>query len=210
MTKEGTKERTKLKAARVERGLSQSELADAIKYSREAINAWERGKMDPGTDAIGKLCVFFGKNPADLDLAKDLTEDELRMIEEILKNRVVDRRQALGIVALPAFAGVNITTSLSKPLVSPGAFLRLCRASIDGCWRLLKHDGFIEAHAMLTENMTTLSDLATHSSPCQNLAAALAAEAKFLLSVIAMHSLQYTCEETLYSDAIHFAEMSGD
>src|SRR5919197_1232001 len=116
-------ERTKLKAARINRGLSQSELADAIHYSREAVSAWERGLADPHSDAIRELCLFFDKNPADLDLAKDLTEDELRMIEEILKNRVVDRRQALGIVALPAFAGVNITTSLSKGIVSPEQFL---------------------------------------------------------------------------------------
>jgi tetratricopeptide (TPR) repeat protein len=155
------------------------------------------------------LCHFFEKDPAELDLARALTEKELIMIEEILKNRTVDRRQALAIVTLPAFKGVDLS-SLSKPLVSPEQFLNTCRASIDACWHLLVHDGRVLADCILMECIPTLSSLATDSWACQHQAASLAVEARIIRMNIATHELNFARREALGSEAIDIAEKSRD
>ena len=45
---------------RKERGMRQTELADALHSSRQAIGKWETGAIDLSTEMIGKLCAFFG------------------------------------------------------------------------------------------------------------------------------------------------------
>jgi transcriptional regulator with XRE-family HTH domain len=199
-------ERTRLIAARGH--LSQVELGEKINYSKDAISAWERGVKTPSNEAILKLCEFFGKNPAELDLANELSRDELEMIQEILKNKTVDRRQALAIVATPAFASVDLS-SLSKPLVSYGATENLCRSAIQGCWYLLDHGGYTEASATLKDCEGVLSELATRSK-YQRGAASLAVEVKIIQMTIAGHDLDYKVREQLGQDAIDIAEMSGD
>lgn len=204
-----SQERIKLKNARMARGLSQPALANEIKCSREAISQWERGVADPHPDYILALCTFFGKNPADLDLAKELTEDELRMIEEILKNRTVDRRQALGILTLPAFASVDLS-SLSKPLVSPEQFLGQCNAAINACWQLMKHGNFGDVQSVLVEYLPTLADLTSRQSEYQSMAASQASQAKILQAQLAGHKLDYIARRIYSTEAMHLGELSGD
>jgi transcriptional regulator with XRE-family HTH domain len=200
-------ERTRLIAAREILGFSQAELGEKIHYSKEAISSWELGLRTPSKEAILKLCEFFGKNPADLDLANELSQDELEMIQEILKNRTVDRRQALAIVATPAFANVDLS-SLSKPLVSYGATENLCRAAIQGCWSLLDSN-LTEASTILKESEGVLSELATRSK-YQRGAATLAVEVKIIQMAIATRRGDYSVREQLGLDALDIAEMSGD
>lgn len=44
---------------RIERGLSQMELAKALKTSQAAITSWENGKRIPGIVAVQKMADFF-------------------------------------------------------------------------------------------------------------------------------------------------------
>ena len=201
-------ERTRLIAARDTAGLTQQELADKINYSREALSLWERGEANPGNNAIIELCRYFGKNPADLDLACDLTESELAMLQELLKNKKANRRQALAIISLPAFAGIDFST-LENPLISHGTSSNLCRVAIQGCWYLVGHGGYTEASAILKECESALSELATQSK-YQSLAASLAVEGKIIQMVIAGRTLDYRLREQLGLDLIDIAQMSGD
>ncbi len=207
MTKEGT-ERTRLIAARETVGLTQAELADKIKYSRDALSTWERGEAAPGNNAILTLCRYFGKNPADLDLASELSESELAMLQELLKNKKANRRQALAILSLPAFAGIDFAT-LGNPLISREASLNLCRVAIKGCWYLVDHGGYTEASDILKECEGALSEVATRSKH-QGMAATLAVEGKIIQVIIAGHTLDHRGREQLGQDLVDIAEMSGD
>ena len=201
-------ERTRLKAARVTAGLTQDELADKIHYSREALSQWECGDVAPGIDAVRALCRYFGKNPVDLDLASDLTESELAMLEAFLENKKANRRQALALISLPAFAGIDFST-LENPLVSHGTNLNLCRVAIQGSWYLCDHGGYAEAFAILKECENALSELAEYSK-YQRMAATLAVEGKIIQMSIATRRGDYGLREQLGSEVVDIAEMSGD
>jgi len=50
---------TKIRNLRIERGISQMELARDLKTSQAAITAWENGKRRPNMSAITKLADYF-------------------------------------------------------------------------------------------------------------------------------------------------------
>lgn len=49
-----------LKAARVNAGLSQKEVAKILKISNCTVTNWENGKSYPSADKIDKLCKLYG------------------------------------------------------------------------------------------------------------------------------------------------------
>ena len=53
--------RNRLKVLRAERDLSQAQLADALKVSRQTINAIETGKYDPSLPLALKIGRLFGQ-----------------------------------------------------------------------------------------------------------------------------------------------------
>lgn len=202
--------RSKLEAARKDRGLSRSDLAKAIQWSAVAIGRWERGEADPQQAAIVALCTFFGKDPAALDLASELSEDEMRRIEKILEKRFIGRRETLEqLLALPAFATVDFSL-LSKPLVSPDASLDQCNAVINGCWQLMRGDQLGVVGGMIAANMPVLQAIATHSSEFQEDAALLAVRAKIMQIILATCREDYIGRSLLCREAVQFAELSGN
>ena len=50
----------KLYALRKERGLSQEQLAEGLKVSRQAISKWESGQSLPESDKLLALSEYFG------------------------------------------------------------------------------------------------------------------------------------------------------
>ncbi len=48
-----------LKDLRMEKGLTQEELAKQINFSLSVVNKWENGKKNPSVDAIKVLAKFF-------------------------------------------------------------------------------------------------------------------------------------------------------
>lgn len=52
--------RITLKAARVNRGLTQKEVAIALGVSKKTVGAWENGKTVPNFDRIEALSALYG------------------------------------------------------------------------------------------------------------------------------------------------------
>lgn len=55
-----------LKAARVNKGITQEELADTLKVSKKTISSWESGKTVPKIDKIQSLCAALGMEYNDI------------------------------------------------------------------------------------------------------------------------------------------------
>ena len=49
----------KLKELRIEKGLTQKQLAEQIDSAQSAIYYWESNKQEPTISALKKLCLFF-------------------------------------------------------------------------------------------------------------------------------------------------------
>lgn len=59
-------EKVKLKIARVEKGLSQQELADKVEATRQTIGLIEKGKYNPSLNLCIKIAKALGKTLNDL------------------------------------------------------------------------------------------------------------------------------------------------
>lgn len=49
-----------LKAARVNKGMTQADLGKEVKVTKKTINSWENGKTKPSIDKIEPLCAVLG------------------------------------------------------------------------------------------------------------------------------------------------------
>lgn len=205
-------ERFKLREARGNRPLR--EIADALGCSEDSLNNWERGATNPQWHWRNKLCVFYGKEPFDLDLeiASQSREDEIVMLQKKLEGLNLSRREMLDIFSsLPAFAGLDLSVLLGlSSLVAPEEFLDQCNAGINACWHLLKHDGLAYADNILSSCIPKLSDMATHESSYQEIAVSLAAEAKIQQVILSTHKLDYRAREIHSLGAVRFGKLSGD
>ena len=59
-------DKVKLKIARVEKGLSQQELADKVEATRQTIGLIEKGKYNPSLNLCIKIAKTLGKTLNDL------------------------------------------------------------------------------------------------------------------------------------------------
>ena len=50
---------TRLKELRIEKGLTQKNLADAIGTTDDSIFSWEKGRSQPSFEMLKVLCIFF-------------------------------------------------------------------------------------------------------------------------------------------------------
>jgi transcriptional regulator with XRE-family HTH domain len=55
-------ERTKLAAARYEKGWSQEEVAERVGVTRNTFSKWERGIVVPYPIHVHRLCEVYGKS----------------------------------------------------------------------------------------------------------------------------------------------------
>ena len=49
-----------LKAARVNKGLKQADIATALDVNKKTVSSWENGKTMPNTKLIEPLCALLG------------------------------------------------------------------------------------------------------------------------------------------------------
>ncbi len=56
----------KLVLLRKEKGMSQQELSQALKVSRQAVSRWEVGEVKPSTDKLRRLSELYGVSADDL------------------------------------------------------------------------------------------------------------------------------------------------
>lgn len=52
--------RVTLRAARINKGLTQEDVAKAVNVTKKTVGSWEKGKTMPKTDKIELLCSLFG------------------------------------------------------------------------------------------------------------------------------------------------------
>ena len=78
----------KLKALRVERGLTQAELARRAEVRERQIIRWENHQHVPRADAIVRLAKALGVSVADLLSEDDDDEAEIVNIDDLIRRRV--------------------------------------------------------------------------------------------------------------------------
>ncbi len=123
------------------------------------------------------------------------------------------RRQFIEVVA--KFGGATLFSNISiglvpSPTVDPEEYLALCSASIGMWWQWLYQGNYHELERVLLKNVPVLKRLATTISPFQEIAASLAAQAKFMQILLATRNLQFRERELYCADAVRFGALSGD
>lgn len=78
----------RLVALRKKKGLSQAELAEAIKVSRQAISRWEVGSAIPSADNLMWLSKFY---EVSMDELMDIAVGDGQ--KNVKKSRLLDREQ---------------------------------------------------------------------------------------------------------------------
>lgn len=102
---------SKLKDARVKKGLSQQELADQLFVARQTVSRWENGSRYPDYDTLGRLSEILGVSASEL-----LGQNEIHNMTITAAN---DRRSPkILIIALVALA-----LSAAIPIVSVIGYL---------------------------------------------------------------------------------------
>jgi transcriptional regulator with XRE-family HTH domain len=115
----------KLKTLREERGLSQSQLADKLYVTRQAVSKWERGAGMPDIPSLQKIADFFHVTIDDLTSEKPLPDRPL--VYEPLSNR---RESGLHYLW-------DILLSLAFVASLTGATFASIMAVFDGSYRVL-------------------------------------------------------------------------
>lgn len=102
-----------IKRLRESRGLTQSQLGDAIGVTDKAVSTWESGTRMPRMNAVDKLAAFFGIDKRDLLFeascanAEQLTDGELSEVKRSLiqfAQSLTDEQAALAMRVLRSIA----------------------------------------------------------------------------------------------------------
>lgn len=83
----------KIRALRLEKGLTQTQLADKIGLVKGSISAYEQGKKYPSVEVLIKLCTVFDVSSDyliglsdDMHLMKsELTDEQMTMIRNLIR-----------------------------------------------------------------------------------------------------------------------------
>ena len=98
-----------LKRLRKERGLTQSQLAEALNVSQSTIASWENGTRQPTTDFLPTLAEFYGISTdrilgmiAELQLEPETprTEEARILMAGVDRMPEADRKKALDIMCM--------------------------------------------------------------------------------------------------------------
>ena len=52
--------RITLKAARINKNLTQQQVAEKVDVTKQTVGSWESGKTRPGIDKVEALCTLYG------------------------------------------------------------------------------------------------------------------------------------------------------
>ncbi|MCM1285408.1 MAG: helix-turn-helix domain-containing protein [Acetobacter sp.] len=84
-----------LKRLRIERGLSQEKLSEALGLSRQSISKWEQGNSSPEIDNIKKLSEYFGVSVESIINGEpDSIEDIINRTEQKPQNSAETKEKA--------------------------------------------------------------------------------------------------------------------
>ena len=101
--------KNKLTSLRVQKGLSQAELAEQVHVTRQAISRWECGRSYPNNDTLNALARLYGVPLSCLlDDEAELTERKEEPKQETgpKKKRSGDRPGDIGAASASRFGGV--------------------------------------------------------------------------------------------------------
>lgn len=54
--------RITMRAARINRGLTQAEVAKELNVTKKTVGSWENGKTKPKLDKIEPICTLYGRS----------------------------------------------------------------------------------------------------------------------------------------------------
>src|SRR5436305_14327498 len=107
-------ERTKLAAARYEKGWSQEEVAERVGVTRNTFSKWERGVVTPYPIHVHRLCEIYGKSASELDL---VYKDKLSVKEKALSSENGGEKNKSEYIT-PWLASANIGTTTLSPILT--------------------------------------------------------------------------------------------
>lgn len=105
-----------LKRLRIEKKLTQNQLADALNVSQSLVTCWERGTRQPTTDFIPIIAEFYGvsadsllgmvtEEPQDPDQPYQIKTEEVRILAPYMDRMPKDKRELLVNMAKLIFEG---------------------------------------------------------------------------------------------------------
>lgn len=111
----------KLVRLRKEKGLTQLELAEAVKVSRQAVSKWESGGGMPSTENLMGLSELYGvsvdyllnkedRDPEDGNVSKDTTEKSFESVGEEKRRVPVKKWVVVALVVLILAVTIGILT----------------------------------------------------------------------------------------------------
>ena len=192
-------ERTKLAAARYEKGWSQEEVAERVGVTRNTFSKWERGIVAPYPIHVHRLCEVYGKSASELDLAykdkKSAQEDEMA--------REVETQ-------------TDLQENIPNMPVIDGSFeeiLKQCATGITTCDTLSDnggHDEIVLATHIVETYLPILQAILNSSSP-QYLQAATLISKIFQVKQGTAYHLEGTEQSLAYAEeAVRYARRSED
>lgn len=104
----------KIKQYRIDKGLSQNDLAEKLYVTRQAVSKWELGKAIPDIDTIKKLTVIFECNIEDL---MELDNVNYAINYNIVKLNQVNRLQKIMIMVMAAIMVILLVLAITFPIV---------------------------------------------------------------------------------------------
>lgn len=139
----------KLFELRKSKNLSQEDVAEKLKVTRQTVSKWETNQSTPDFDKIVPLCDLYGISTDELlkdEVKKEQEEDEVEIKKNIYENmtkneinqksaEIVSSSILIFIIAI-AFAGIGVAVMRWNPIVVGCTFLILIGW---GVTRIVKH-----------------------------------------------------------------------
>lgn len=104
----------KIKQYRINKGLSQNDLAERLYVTRQAVSKWELGKAIPDIETIKKLTEIFECNIEDLI---ELDNVNYAINDNIVKLNQVNRLQKIMIMVMAAIMVILLVLAITFPIV---------------------------------------------------------------------------------------------
>ena len=205
---------------------------------RTTVIAWEDGTKEPHPDLYPKIRRVLDNQDSNLfDICQKTSQShQLSAPCQVTTNRAILestsphvvitgtvggfkefmdmlRRQFMEAVArsglTAAFGGLSLGL-VSSPSVDPEDYLDICSESVGTWWGWLNQGCYHHLERVLLKHAPLLKRLAYTDSPFQNMAAALAAQTKFMQIILAGHRLDFVNHEIHCVEAARFGALSGN
>lgn len=144
--------------------MTQSELADKLNLTRQAISKYERGDSFPDISILKTISAIFGVPTSLLIAAGEPTEGEAEILEGILCGREIEPVNARDVVSLAPYLKPSILSKLSDSLAKNGIDISsvvslaeyLCDADSEKLLQAVTFDNIADMDIVLLEKLIPL------------------------------------------------------